>query len=76
MADELKVEVMTLKQVAIYLQLDVTTIYRLAQSHRIPATKIGRVWRFRKDLIDKWLEDQIEMLDYVAKTSELPKELS
>ncbi|NWJ98344.1 MAG: helix-turn-helix domain-containing protein [Chloroflexi bacterium] len=54
------VEIMTIKQVAHYLKLDTTTIYRLAQTKRIPAAKVGGVWRFRKDLIDGWLKSQAE----------------
>ncbi len=48
-------EVMTIKQVAAYLQLNVTTVYRLAQARQIPAVKVGRVWRFHKERIDTWL---------------------
>jgi excisionase family DNA binding protein len=54
-------DVMTIKQVADYLQLNVTTVYKLAQTKRIPAVKIGRVWRFHKDRIDKWLADDNQL---------------
>ena len=49
---------MTVKNVADYLQLSKDQIYRLAQQGKIPASKVGRGWRFRKEKIDQWVEDQ------------------
>ena len=49
---------MTLRQVAEYLQLSKDMIYRLAQSGRIPASKVGSRWRFRQERIDRWMEDR------------------
>ena len=48
---------MTLQEVAEYLQLSKDMIYRLAQSGRIPASKVGSRWRFRQERIDRWMED-------------------
>lgn len=47
---------MTVEQMAKYLQVDQYTIYVWARKGRMPAFKIGRFWRFRKEEIDKWLE--------------------
>ena len=47
-------QVMTVEEVAEYLRLNEMTVYKLAQEGKIPALKIGRIWRFRKDLIDEW----------------------
>ena len=47
---------MTLQEVAEYLQLSKDLIYRLAQSGRIPASKVGSRWRFRQERIDRWME--------------------
>src|SRR3989338_9951347 len=47
---------MTVQDVAKYLQLSTMMIYKLAQEGKIPAVKIGRVWRFEKDAIDLWLK--------------------
>ena len=49
---------MTLQEVAEYLQLSKDMIYRLAQTGRIPASKVGSRWRFRRERIDRWMEDQ------------------
>ena len=48
---------MTLREVADYLQLSKDSIYRLAQSGRIPASKVGNRWRFKRERIDRWMED-------------------
>lgn len=48
---------MTLQEVAEYLQLSKDLIYRLAQSGKIPASKVGSRWRFRRERIDRWMED-------------------
>lgn len=48
---------MTLQEVAEYLQLSKDMIYRLAQSGRMPASKVGSRWRFRRERIDRWMED-------------------
>ncbi len=50
---------MTLQEVAEYLQLSKDMIYRLAQSGRIPASKVGSRWRFRRERIDRWMEDMV-----------------
>lgn len=37
------------------LQVDRSTIYRMAESGSIPAVKVGRQWRFPSEAIDRWL---------------------
>ncbi|MBI2855648.1 MAG: helix-turn-helix domain-containing protein [Chloroflexi bacterium] len=49
---------MTLQDVAEYLQLSKDLIYRLAQKGKIPASKVGGRWRFKKEKIDQWVEAQ------------------
>jgi len=51
-----KEKLMTVKEVAEYLQLDEHTIYRMARKGEIPAYKIAGQWRFKKELIEQWLE--------------------
>jgi len=55
MGDQLSSEIMTLQEIAAYLRVGQGKVYRLAQEGRIPASKVGRTWRFRKDLVDAWL---------------------
>ena len=46
---------MTLDEMANYLRVTEKTLYRLIKQGRIPATKVGRQWRFDKAAIDDWL---------------------
>lgn len=61
-------EIMTAEQLAKYLQLDEQTIYRKARSGQIPAVRIGKTLRFKKDVIDGWLT--ISSLRWTAKKRE------
>jgi len=56
-------EILTLEEVALYLRLKPQTIYRWAQEKRIPAVKLGKEWRFRKSILDRWLDEQITSED-------------
>jgi excisionase family DNA binding protein len=49
-------EIMTIEECAKYLKTSVSTIYKLAQEGKIPATKVGNQWRFRKEKLDEWLD--------------------
>jgi excisionase family DNA binding protein len=49
---------LTTEEVLEYLQVNLRTIYRLIKAGRIPAVRVGRQWRFRKQDIDAWLEAQ------------------
>ena len=51
---------MEIKQTADYLQMNKMTVYKLARQDRIPAFKVASEWRFRKDLIDRWLLSQLK----------------
>ncbi len=52
-------EIMTIEEVAHYLRLKPQTIYKWAQEKRIPAAKLGKEWRFRRSVIDAWVDDQM-----------------
>ena len=53
-------KLMDITQLAEYLQMNKMTVYKLARKGEIPAFKVASEWRFRKDLIDKWLMSQIK----------------
>jgi len=46
--------VLNLAEVADYLRVHPSTIYRLLKKHRIPAFKLGSDWRFNSESIDRW----------------------
>ena len=48
---------LTAEEVAEYLKVDIMTVYRLSKEGRIPASKIGHLWRFKKTEIDEWFEN-------------------
>ena len=50
-------EIMTTKELAKYLKLHGITICKYAAEGKIPAFRIGRVWRFDKEAIDKWISE-------------------
>lgn len=52
-------QIMTLREVAQYLGLHVMTVYKLTREGRVPAAKIGGQWRFKRDVLDGWLETQM-----------------
>jgi excisionase family DNA binding protein len=48
-------QVLTIDELAAYLKVSKSTLYKLAQEGNVPGQKVGRHWRFRKDTIDAWL---------------------
>jgi PTS system nitrogen regulatory IIA component len=52
--------IMTLEEVAKYLKMKPQTIYLWAQKGSIPAVKLGKEWRFRRDVIDEWLNQRFD----------------
>ena len=49
---------MTLSEVANYLQLKERTLYQWAQQGWVPGFKLGNLWRFQREDIDRWIEAQ------------------
>ena len=46
---------LTVEQVAEYLNVGKFTVYRLLAQKRLPAFKIGNQWRFKKEVLEAWL---------------------
>jgi excisionase family DNA binding protein len=51
--------VLTVHDVAEYLRLSEAKVYRMAREGRVPAFRLGKSWRFRKDSIDDWMLREI-----------------
>ena len=47
---------LTLDELSEYVQVSKSTLYKLVQAGRVPGTKIGKHWRFRKATIDLWID--------------------
>jgi excisionase family DNA binding protein len=48
-------QIMTTREMAKYLRVHEITICKLSKEGRIPSIRIGRVWRFDKEVIDAWI---------------------
>ena len=57
---------MTTKEAAEYLRLNYMTVYKLAQRGRIPASKVGGNWRFKKEILDEWIARQATAVEGIV----------
>jgi excisionase family DNA binding protein len=57
MAEDLP-QVITIEEASKYLRIPLSSLYKLAQDGKIPCQKVGRHWRFRKETIDRWLDER------------------
>ena len=56
------VSIMTVHDVAIYLRLSEAKVYRLAKEGCVPSFRLGKSWRFRRDLIDEWTKKETQQV--------------
>jgi len=61
-------QLLTLDQVAEYLNVDKFTIYRLLAQKMLPAFKVGGQWRFKRNVLDAWLENKSNIQRNVQKS--------
>jgi excisionase family DNA binding protein len=52
-------EVMDIKDLAQYLSIGKSKIYALIRARQIPASRIGRQYRFSKEVVDSWLKERL-----------------
>lgn len=50
-------DVLTIGELAEYLKLSRSTLYKLAQAGKVPGQKVGKHWRFHRETIDLWLKE-------------------
>jgi PTS system nitrogen regulatory IIA component len=53
-------DIMTIEEVAKYMKVKPQTIYTWAKDGKIPAAKVGKEWRFRKSVIDRWFNEHMD----------------
>ena len=51
------VKALTLEEVADFLRVHPSTVYRLLRKAEIPAFKVGSDWRFNQESVEKWVMD-------------------
>ena len=49
-------EVMNIREASNYLGVSPDTLYRYIYEDRIPAFKLGNRWKFKKTILDRWME--------------------
>jgi len=49
--------VLTIEELSAYLKIPKSTLYKLVREGKMPSQKVGRHWRFRKEAIDRWLDE-------------------
>ena len=50
-------EFLTADEVAEFLRIPLSTVYKLVQDKKLPGFKVGKHWRFRREAILKWIDD-------------------
>ena len=63
-------EVMDIHALASYLGMGKSKIYALIRQKKIPASRIGRQYRFSKEIVDQWLKEKL-----ITQTSQNQMEL-
>ncbi len=53
-------ELMTVRELSKYIHVNMMAIFRLAREGRVPAVDVNGEWRFKKKLIDEWLQGRLE----------------
>ncbi len=51
-------EVMDIREASQYLGVSRETLYKYVYAERIPAFKLGNRWKFKKTVLDRWMEKQ------------------
>ena len=59
-------EVMNIRQASQYLGISADTLYKYVSEDIIPAFKLGNRWKFKKSILDSWMEDK-------SLTAEVPR---
>ncbi len=55
-------DVLTVEDVACYLKVTERHIYKLLSKRRLPAFKVGGVWRFRKADLEDWMSSGVKSM--------------
>jgi excisionase family DNA binding protein len=52
---------LTVEELVAYLKISRTKLYAMTQKGEIPASKIGSQWRFDRNRIDEWMNEQMNV---------------
>jgi excisionase family DNA binding protein len=59
--------IMTVHDVAEYLRVSEAKVYKMANEGCVPALRMGKAWRFKKELIDEWIRRETELTLHVSE---------
>ena len=62
-------KVITVGELAEYLRVHRSTLYRLLKKGQLPGFKIGSDWRFNVEVIDKWRMQQDATLEQSSESA-------
>ena len=51
-------DILTVKELCELLRLHPSTVYKLVREGKIPGFRIGNEWRFRRDVIMRWMAEK------------------
>lgn len=71
--DTIKRGVLTLQELASYLRVHPSTIYRMLRRNQLPAFRIGSDWRFSAEAIDQWVAREQSLLHARTENNALPE---
>lgn len=60
-------EVMNIRQASEYLGVSPDTLYKYVYEEKIPAFKLGNRWKFKKTILDSWMERKSTLGEGKAK---------
>jgi excisionase family DNA binding protein len=67
-------EVMDIRQASDYLGISGDTLYRYASEGFVPAFKLGNRWRFKKTLLDAWMDEKSGVKVSATPVAVMPKQ--
>ena len=67
-------EVLDIRQASEYLGISGDSLYRYASEGFIPAFKLGNRWRFKKSLLDSWMDEKSGHKPLAPKVTMMPRE--
>jgi excisionase family DNA binding protein len=47
---------LSVDEISKYLGVSIDTVYRWIDKHRMPAHRMGRLWKFKRDEVDGWVK--------------------
>ena len=51
-------EIMTIRELAVFLKIKEKTAYKLVADGKLPGFKVGGAWRFKRDDLEEWIKRQ------------------